>query len=71
MNTIRVLSSEQLSQDQIKNIENLFTKKFGCDVEFVYEIDKSLIGGIKVEAGSVVYDGSVAGKLQQIRQSLK
>lgn len=71
MKTLRVLSSKPLADDSKRQIENLFKKKIGEDAEFAYEIDESLLGGIKVIDGSVVYDGSLAGKLQQLKQSLK
>jgi F-type H+-transporting ATPase subunit delta len=35
-----------------------------------YAIDASLIGGVKVRVGSTIYDGSVRGQLQRIRQQL-
>ncbi len=71
MKTLRVLSSKTLSAESRRDIEKLFKKKLGKDVEFTYEVDPSLLGGIKVIDGSVVYDGSLAGKLEQLKQSLK
>ncbi|PSH03105.1 MAG: ATP synthase F1 subunit delta [Acidobacteria bacterium] len=35
-----------------------------------YAIDKKLIGGVIVRVGSTIYDGSVSGQLQRIRQRL-
>ena len=71
MKTLRVLSSKPLAQESKEKIENLFRKKVEGQVEFVYEIDASVIGGIKVVDGSIVYDGSLAGKLEQLKQSLR
>lgn len=71
MKTLRVLSSKPLSKESKEKIENLFSKKVEGQAEFVYEVDASLIGGIKVIDGSIVYDGTLAGKLEQLKQSLK
>ena len=71
MKTLRVLSSKPLSQESKEKIENLFRKKVESQVEFVYEIDAGVIGGIKVIDGSIVYDGTISGKLEQLRQSLR
>ena len=71
MKTLRVLSSKPLSQESKEKIENLFRKKVEGQVEFVYEIDASVIAGIKVIDGSIVYDGSLSGKLEQLKQSLR
>ena len=71
MKTLRVLSCKPLSQESKEKIENLFRKKIDGEAEFAYEIDASVLGGIKVVDGSIVYDGSIAGKLEQIKQSLK
>lgn len=71
MKTLRVLSSKPLSQESKEKIEILFRKKVEGQVDFVYEIDESIIGGIKVFDGSIVYDGTISGKLEQIRQSLR
>ncbi|MBQ9715255.1 MAG: F0F1 ATP synthase subunit delta [Clostridia bacterium] len=71
MKTLRVLSSKPLSQESKEKIEILFRKKVEGQADFVYEIDESLIGGIKVFDGSIVYDGTISGKLEQIKQSLR
>ena len=35
-----------------------------------YATDAKLIGGVTVRVGSTIYDGSVRGQLQRIRQQL-
>lgn len=70
MKTLRVVSAQPLSDESRKKIENSFKKKMG-EAQFAYEVDAALIGGIKVFDGSVVYDGSIQGKLEQIKHSLR
>jgi F-type H+-transporting ATPase subunit delta len=35
-----------------------------------YATDAKLLGGVTVRVGSTIYDGSVRGQLQRIRQQL-
>lgn len=64
--TIRQLSETELQQlgEQVK----LMT---GCQtVELQTRIDKSILGGMVLRIGDKVYDGSLARRLQQLRQKL-
>jgi F-type H+-transporting ATPase subunit delta len=45
-------------------------KKYGEDLEFNYAVNPELIGGLRVKVGSHVWDGSVRGRLQALRQGL-
>ena len=44
--------------------------RFGPDLEFQFEVDASLIGGVYLRVGDKVIDGSVAGKLATLRERL-
>ena len=41
-----------------------------CDVELETAIDASLIGGAVIDAGDVVIDGSLKGKLSRLQSAL-
>ena len=45
-------------------------KKHGREVEFVFEVEPQVIGGIRVVVGSQAIDATVAGKLAQVRKQL-
>jgi F-type H+-transporting ATPase subunit delta len=45
-------------------------KRFGSDLEFEFKVDAALIGGVHLRVGDQVIDGSVAGKLASLRDSL-
>ena len=45
-------------------------ERFGADLEFQFEVDASLIGGVYLRVGDQVIDGSVAGKLAALRDRL-
>lgn len=42
----------------------------GSDVRIQFAIDEELIGGVVTRIGSTIYDGSVRGQLQQIKEKL-
>jgi F-type H+-transporting ATPase subunit delta len=45
-------------------------KLAGSRIRATYREDSSLLGGAIVKVGSTVYDGSVRGQLQQLKQKL-
>ena len=45
-------------------------KKYGEDLEFEFAVNPGLIGGLRVKVGSHVWDGSVRGRLDALRQEL-
>lgn len=42
----------------------------GSKVRLNFDVDEELIGGVVTRIGSTVYDGSVRGRLQQIKQRM-
>ena len=46
------------------------TDRFGAELEFQFEVDASLIGGVYLRVGDQVIDGTVAGKLAALRDRL-
>ena len=42
----------------------------GSDVRLQFEVDDELIGGVVTRIGSTLYDGSVRGQLQQMKQRM-
>jgi F-type H+-transporting ATPase subunit delta len=69
MNAI-VTSSETLSKDQKTTVENLIQDKFG-KIEVNYTIDPEVFGGIRIEVGDWIFDGTVAKELNQLVNALK
>ena len=45
-------------------------KLAGAHVRATYLEDASLLGGVVVQIGSTIYDGSVKAQLQQLKQKL-
>lgn len=67
MARIEVTSAAELSAAEIKRVEKLFTSKHkGESVEFVYKIDKELLGGILVVDGDKFYDGTLRSQVDKV-----
>jgi len=65
-----VRSARDLSEAEKKLLEAEVARLTGKKVRARYERDTSLLGGAVVQVGSTIYDGSVAGQLQRIREQL-
>lgn len=70
METIKVISSAPLDAETIKKIEKAFMKKHKNKVDFSYEVDFSIIGGILIIDGNNYYDATIKGQLDKIRKSM-
>ncbi len=66
----QVSSARQLSEPEKQMLEAEITKMTGKEVRAHYEQDVSLLGGAVVQVGSTIYDGSVKGQLERIREQL-
>jgi F-type H+-transporting ATPase subunit delta len=66
----RVTSAAPLSKSQEERLHKELVRITGKDVRIVQEVRPEIIGGVIVQIGDRVMDGSVAYKLSQIRLSL-
>ncbi len=66
----KVTSSRDLTTDERLALENQIKQLTGKSVRAAYATDKGLIGGALVQIGSTIYDGSVRGQLNKIRETL-
>ncbi len=67
---VMVTSASELPPGEIETIKAALRKRLGCDVEIDTAIDPSLIGGAIIDAGDVVIDGSLKGKLGRLAAAL-
>ena len=63
-------AASALSGDELEKIKAALRKRFGRDVEVTTAVDASLIGGAVIDAGNVVIDGSLKGKLSRLQTAL-
>jgi ATP synthase, F1 delta subunit len=65
-----LISSKELSNDQIDKIKNDLSQNFNSKIKLDYKFDKSLIGGLIIQVGSIMVDTSIKNKLQQIENKM-
>jgi F-type H+-transporting ATPase subunit delta len=65
-----IVSARQLGTEERSALEAQVAKAIGKTIRARYVQDKSVLGGALVKVGSTVYDGSVRGQLDRIRQSM-
>jgi F-type H+-transporting ATPase subunit delta len=68
---VDVLSFEKLDKQQEKAMHDALKKKLSRDIQLNIKIDKSLLGGAVIQAGSLVIDGSVRTKLDNLNLGLQ
>jgi F-type H+-transporting ATPase subunit delta len=66
----QVSTARPLSDIEKKMVEAEITRLTGKKVRARYEQNVSLLGGAVVQVGSTIYDGSVDGQLNRIREQL-
>jgi F-type H+-transporting ATPase subunit delta len=65
-----IVSARELGPEQRALLLEEISRRTGKTVLPRYATDDKLIGGVTVRVGSTIYDGSVRGQLQRIRQQL-
>jgi F-type H+-transporting ATPase subunit delta len=66
----QISSTRPLSDSEKQLLEEEIAKLTGKKVRARYQQDASLLGGAVVRVGSTIYDGSVNGQLERIREQL-
>jgi F-type H+-transporting ATPase subunit delta len=65
-----VTSASALPASELDGIKAALKKRFGREVEIEAAVDAALIGGAVIDAGDVVIDGSLKGKLERLQAAL-
>jgi F-type H+-transporting ATPase subunit delta len=66
----QISSVRELADAEKRALEAQFAKTTGKKVRAQYALDSSLLGGAVVRVGSTIYDGSVKGQLEKIREAI-
>jgi F-type H+-transporting ATPase subunit delta len=66
----QVKSARELSAAERKALEAQITALSGKRVRATYSEDSTLLGGAVIRVGSTIYDGSVRGQLQRLKQQI-
>jgi F-type H+-transporting ATPase subunit delta len=66
----QITSTRDLSDAERRTLEGQVEKLTGKKVRAKYSRDSTILGGAIVRVGSTIYDGSVLGQLQRIREQI-
>jgi len=67
---VQVSSARALSADEQREVESRVERMTGKKVRATYMAKPELLGGVLVRVGDTIYDGSVRGQLEKMRQEL-
>lgn len=67
----KVASAIELSTSQLDDLKNSIKKMTGKDVRIISEVRPELIGGVLVQVGDRVMDGTIAHALNRMRVELR
>ncbi len=68
--TARVENAVECTPAQMDAIRTSLSQKYGPGMNVTFWVNPALLGGVKVQAGSDIYDGSVAGRLAALNNTL-
>ena len=63
-----LISSKELSQLELEKISKELSEIMGATLKFDLKVDKELIGGLKLQLGSIMIDTSIKNKLKKYEQ---
>jgi len=67
---VKITSARELSSGQRELLRARFHQLTQKQAELEFRLDPELIGGVVAQVGSTVYDGSIRGQLERIREQL-
>ena len=67
--TAKVESAAPLTPEIQTGIRNRLSGLYGAGLNLSFGQDPTLIGGLRIQIGSDVYDGSVQGRLRSLQES--
>jgi len=65
-----IVTSRELSSDERAALVAEIGKVAGTRVEATFKLDAAILGGTVVRIGSTVYDGSLRGRLDRLKEAL-
>tara|TARA_B110000444_G_scaffold213105_1_gene209765 strand:- start:7 stop:564 length:558 start_codon:yes stop_codon:yes gene_type:complete len=65
-----LITSKNLTSEEIKNLNTELSQAMEATVAFDHTVDENLIGGLKVQIGSLMIDTSIKNKLKKYEQTM-
>ena len=63
-------SSKNLTKDELEKLKINLSQTMGMSIALDYKIDENLIGGLKMQIGSLMIDTSIKNKLNKYKQTM-
>jgi len=67
---VRVRTATPIDEAETTKLKDALKRRFGRDIELEQTLDPAVLGGAIIDAGDVVIDGSVRGRLHQLEAAL-
>jgi F-type H+-transporting ATPase subunit delta len=67
---VNVRSATPIDATETAKLKDALKRRFGRDIEIEQSIDAGVLGGAIIDAGDIVIDGSVRGRLARLGQAL-
>ena len=65
-----LISSKNLTSEELENLSKDLSKTMRAPIALDYEVDENLIGGLKMQIGSLMIDTSIQNKLKKYEQAM-
>jgi F-type H+-transporting ATPase subunit delta len=65
-----IVTARELGEQERSTLVEGVGKLAGSQIQASFKLDKSILGGTVVRIGSTVYDGSVRGRLERLKEAL-
>lgn len=65
-----IVTARELTEQERKTLVAGVGQLAGSQIQASFKLDKNILGGTVVRIGSTVYDGSVRGRLERLREAL-
>lgn len=67
---VDVRAASPIDETELAKLKDALGRRFGRAVEITQSVDADLLGGAVIDAGDVVIDGSVRGRLERLEHAL-
>ena len=67
---VEVVSSNEMNSDQKDDITNSLSELIKKKIDINFDVDKNLIGGLKIKVDDTLYDSSLQTKLENAKSKL-
>ena len=65
-----LVSSKNLTNQELESLNKDLSKTMGAAIALDYNVDENLIGGLKMQIGSLMIDTSIKNKLKKYEQTM-